>query len=187
MVLIAWYGNWELPWSHNPAEFPSTWKLVKGTLVCAFTEDFLFYVSHRAFHCKDKRLPLYQWFHKMHHEYSKPICIASEYAHPVENLFCNTMPTLTPCLILGKKMHYYQAVHWLTIRIYETHEGHSGYEFPWSPFRLIPFGNDATYHDYHHSKNFGNYASLMSIWDTLFDTNKDYYEGQIINAKLKSE
>ena len=65
---------------------------------------------------------------------------------------------------------------WGGIRLIETHDGHSGYEFPWSIFRLLPFGADATYHDFHHSKNVCNYSSFMTIWDTIFDTNKDYYQ-----------
>jgi len=40
---------------------------------------------------------------------------------------------------------------------------------------MIPFGADATYHNYHHSRNVGNYSSVMTVWDTLFNTNKDYY------------
>ena len=35
----------------------------------------------------------------------------------------------------------------------------SGFEFPWSPFRLLPFSASATYHDYHHSHNRGNFSS----------------------------
>lgn len=72
-------------------------------------------------------------------------------------------------------MHYATFMIWLTIRSLESHDGHSGYEFPWSPFRMIPFGADATYHNYHHSRNVGNYSSTMTIWDTILNTNKDYY------------
>jgi sterol desaturase/sphingolipid hydroxylase (fatty acid hydroxylase superfamily) len=65
---------------------------------------------------------------------------------------------------------------WGGIRLVETHDGHSGYEFPWSVFRLLPFGSDATYHDFHHTKNVGNYSSLMTVWDTIFDSNTQYWE-----------
>jgi len=72
-------------------------------------------------------------------------------------------------------MHVGTILTWLLIRSLESHDGHSGYEFPWSPFRMIPFGADATYHNYHHSRNVGNYSSVMTVWDSIFNTNKDYY------------
>jgi len=78
-------------------------------------------------------------------------------------------------LILGSNMHFGTVLCWTMMRSLETHDAHSGYEFPWSAFRMIPFGADATYHSYHHSENVGNYSTFMTIWDTIFNTNKDYY------------
>lgn len=94
--------------------------------------------------------------------------------------------------LLGSSMHASTLMTLLVIRVFETHDGHSGYEFPWSPFRLIPFGAGATYHDFHHSKNVGNYGSFMTVWDTIFNTNKDYYAAEIAQKeknleKMKSE
>jgi len=40
---------------------------------------------------------------------------------------------------------------WFTLRVTETTEGHSGYEFSWSPFRLLPLSGSSDYHNYHHS------------------------------------
>lgn len=67
-------------------------------------------------------------------------------------------------------------MNWGVLRVYETHEAHSGYEPPCSMFRIIPFGLDASYHIFHHTKNVGNYSTFMTIWDTVFNTNQDYYE-----------
>jgi len=61
------------------------------------------------------------------------------------------------------------------VRMIETTEGHSGYEFPGSPFYLLPFGADYTYHAFHHSKNIGNYSSFFTIWDTVCGSNLDFY------------
>ena len=73
----------------------------------------------------------------------------------------------------------------------ESVDSHSGYEFPFTPFRLVPFSGSATYHDYHHSSNTGNYSSFFTIWDTLFNENTDYYahEDQIDqkNRALKAD
>ena len=42
---------------------------------------------------------------------------------------------------------------------------HSGYDFPWSMFTLIPFQGSALEHDLHHSKNTGNFGSFFTWWD----------------------
>ena len=73
-------------------------------------------------------------------------------------------------------MHFMTAVTWYAIRYIESTEGHSGYEFSWSPFRLIPFGSDFAYHAFHHSHNVGNYSSFFTIWDSVFGQNKVYYQ-----------
>jgi len=41
---------------------------------------------------------------------------------------------------------------------------------------LIPFATSSSYHNFHHSYNIGNYSSFFSMWDTLFGTNKTYYQ-----------
>ena len=138
-------------------------------------EDFSFYFIHRLLHTKSKYLPLYQMIHKQHHEHVNPISVAAEDIHPVEFFFnlCGTM--FGPC-VLGSKMHYWTLIIWGLVRIQQSLDAHCGYEFPWSPFGLIPFGASATYHHWHHTKNVGNYSSYMTIWDTIFDSNADYYE-----------
>ena len=90
-------------------------------------------------------------------------------------------PTLSGVLILGKNCHGHTAFLWSAYRLLATHDGHSGYEFPWSMFNILPFGVGSDYHDYHHSHNDGNYSSSFSIWDTIFDSNSNYY------AKVKKE
>lgn len=138
-------------------------------------EDFGFHMMHRLLHCKNKRLPLYQWIHKQHHEFKYPVSIASEYCHPLEYALSNHFTSFFGLFLLGNKCHMWTLMTWGTLRVLETHEGHSGYEFPWSIFRLIPFGGDATYHFFHHTKNVGNYSSFFTIWDTVFDSNKEFY------------
>jgi len=69
------------------------------------------------------------------------------------------------------------------MRISQTMEGHSGYDFPLpisvllgNPFSLMPvMGTCAAYHDFHHSHNTGNYCSFFTVWDSVFDNNADYY------------
>ena len=64
---------------------------------------------------------------------------------------------------------------WVNFRVFDAHEGHSGYEFTWSPLRLLPFSSSSEFHNFHHSNYEGNYASFFNFWDTLFNTNKEYY------------
>ena len=56
---------------------------------------------------------------------------------------------------------------------------------------MLPFETDASYHDFHHFKNVGNYGGKMTIWDSLFDMNTDYYqaypEGTRYNEHLKEQ
>lgn len=65
---------------------------------------------------------------------------------------------------------------WYAIRLTETVDGHCGYEFSWSPFRLLPLSGSAEYHNFHHSHNVGVFASFFTYWDSIFKTNKEYFE-----------
>merc|ERR1711974_112076 len=75
----------------------------------------------------------------------------------------------------------------------ETCDGHCGYEFSWSPFRLLPLSGSSTYHNFHHRINVGNYGSFFTIWDTLCGTNKQYFkhlakkEKEQLTAKVSTE
>ncbi|KAI5428979.1 Methylsterol monooxygenase 1-2, variant 2, partial [Lathyrus oleraceus] len=59
----------------------------------------------------------------------------------------------------------------------EAIETHSGYEFPWSFTKYIPFYGGPTYHDYHHSvggTSQGNFASVFTYCDYIYGTQKGY-------------
>ncbi|DAZ93383.1 TPA: hypothetical protein N0F65_012440 [Lagenidium giganteum] len=70
---------------------------------------------------------------------------------------------------------------WMCLRLMETIDAHSGYQFPWSFTQLM---DGAKRHDYHHSHNVGMYGGIMLFWDWIFGTDKPYYEHQ---AKLRSK
>jgi 4-alpha-methyl-delta7-sterol-4alpha-methyl oxidase len=61
-------------------------------------------------------------------------------------------------------------------KVFDTYEGHSGYDVPWSPMRVIPFANSNTHHNFHHSKNVGAFGGFTYIWDHVFGSNKEYYK-----------
>ena len=137
-----------------------------------FCEDVAFYFSHRFLH-----LPLvYPYIHKIHHTYTTTVSLAAEYCHPLEFALGNMLPTAVGPALLGPNAHALTVFAWYMVRTGETLDGHCGYDFSFSPYRLIPFSGSAEYHDFHHSHNVGNYGSFFCIWDTVFGTNKAYYD-----------
>eukprot|EP00455_Lapot_gusevi_P014815 TRINITY_DN17463_c0_g1_i1.p1 TRINITY_DN17463_c0_g1~~TRINITY_DN17463_c0_g1_i1.p1 ORF type:complete len:157 (-),score=32.90 TRINITY_DN17463_c0_g1_i1:112-582(-) len=133
-------------------------------------EDTIFYFAHRTLH----HPAIYQYMHKWHHQYKETVGIAAEYAHPMEYLLANMIPTAIGPLLCGA--HLYTFFMWLILRIGETIDGHCGYEFPWSPYRLIPFSGSASVHDFHHSHNVGNFASFFTWWDRICGTDHAWVE-----------
>jgi sterol desaturase/sphingolipid hydroxylase (fatty acid hydroxylase superfamily) len=62
----------------------------------------------------------------------------------------------------------------MILRIYDGYNGHSGYNFSWTPLQLLPFCTNDDFHDFHHSHNCGNYGSQFRFLDTIFNTNKPF-------------
>ena len=141
-------------------------------IFCMMCEDFFFHMSHRILHWK----AIYPYIHKTHHEHKITICITTNYAHPLEFIFGNILTTASGVIILGSRIHITTIWIWYMIRTLESTEGHSGYDFPWSVWRMIPFGSDYGYHVFHHSNNIGNFSSFFTIWDSILGSNKVYYE-----------
>ncbi len=135
-------------------------------------EDFAFHLAHRFLHLR----AVYPLIHKQHHNYRTSVGIAAEYAHPLEFLISGALPGSIGGMLLGKHMHFCTVILWLFMRVFEALDGHCGYEFSWSPFRLFPFSTSAQYHDYHHSQNVCNFSSFFSFWDTIFGQNADYFK-----------
>lgn len=170
--------------SMSMEDLPDAKTLALTITLFMVVEDFLFYFTHRLLHWR----LIYPYIHKMHHTHGTTVGIAAEYAHPIEFLFSNMLPTSAGPALLGGNVHLLTVLAWYVIRFGETLDGHCGYEFSWSPFRLIPFSGSAEYHDFHHSANVGNYGSFFSIWDSVFGTNKVFYEHlNERDAKAKSD
>ena len=72
------------------SNLPSLTTIAWQLFVCVQVDDFLFYWLHRLFHYKY----LYKYIHKRHHEYRYPIPLAVEWAHPIEEIVANTMPSM---------------------------------------------------------------------------------------------
>lgn len=123
---IRWGMSIEPKWPSIPIIF-------RDLLFAVFINDTLFYWAHRGLH----HPAIYKYIHKRHHMFKSNIGIASEFAHPIEDLFANVIPTIGGCLLMGS--HVYVLWLWLVIRIFETIDAHSGYSFPYSPFKIFSF------------------------------------------------
>ncbi|KAN0034010.1 hypothetical protein ACTFIV_000490 [Dictyostelium citrinum] len=152
------------------------------TIACSFIiEDFYFYWAHRALH----HGIWYKYIHKVHHDFASPFGITAEYAHPLETIILGAGTVIGP-FIFSRDLFTLWV--WLGVRLYQTVECHSGYDFPWSFTNLIPFWGGAPFHDYHHEVFIGNYASTFTYLDKIFGTSgKSYYTRKDKKSINKSE
>ena len=140
-------------------------------LFCLVMEDFGFHHAHQLLHTKQ-----FYWIHKIHHRYHAPIAVSAAYAHPLEYMFGNLLPSVLGPLLLQNRMHAWSFCIWLMFRASAAVENHSGYEFPWSMYQAIPFKAPTEYHDFHHNRNQGTYSGVLRLWDMIYGTNTHYFE-----------
>ena|ERR1700733_3672113 len=162
-----YFNNWHIKFLTSVEQLPNSYTLIASIVFMMICEDFTFHFTHKFLHWK----VIYPYIHKIHHTHVTTIGIAAEYAHPLEYLFGNIVPGVMGALILGGNCHLFTVLSWGLVRLGETLDSHSGYEFSWSPYRLIPLSTSAKYHDFHHSHNIGNFSSFFSFWDTIEGTN----------------
>jgi len=171
LLMNAVINNYETQLSFEVEKLPDSWTIMTTISFMMICEDFAFHFTHKFMHWR----VIYPYFHKVHHTYKTTVGIASEYTHPVDFFIGSLTPGALGAIILGKNCHFFTFLCWIMVRSGETIDGHCGYEFSWSPYRLVPFSASATYHDFHHSHNVGNFSSFFSFWDTICGTNKLYF------------
>ncbi|KAM1139487.1 hypothetical protein FF1_039630 [Malus domestica] len=150
-------------------------------VVYFIVEDFSHYWIHRMLHCKWA----YEKIHRVHHEYTAPIGLAAPYAHWAEILILGLPSFLGPALVPCHITTYWL---WFVLRQLEAIETHSGYNFPWSPTKFIPFYGGAKYHDYHHyigGRSKSNFASVFTYCDYIYGTHKGYQSHKQVLEKAK--
>ncbi|XP_054823744.1 methylsterol monooxygenase 1-1-like [Prosopis cineraria] len=162
---------------------PSGWEILSQLAVYFMIEDYTNYWIHRFLHGKWG----YEKIHRVHHEYTAPIGFAAPYAHWAEILILGIPSFLGPAIVPGHMITFWL---WIALRQIEAIDTHSGYDFPWSLTKYIPFYGGAEYHDYHHYVGGhcqSNFASVFTYCDYIYGTDKGYRHQKKILQKLKEE
>lgn len=150
------------------APFPSLFTMCYQLALLFLMEDTWHYWGHRLLH----HPYLYKRVHKQHHKFAAPFGLTAEYAHPIEVAFTGTGTVGSPLLLayLGGNMHLLTIMVWITLRLVQAIDAHSGYEFPISLHHFLPIWAGADHHDDHHHFFLGNYASSFRHWDYFLGT-----------------
>jgi sterol desaturase/sphingolipid hydroxylase (fatty acid hydroxylase superfamily) len=115
-------------------------------------------------------LPWLYRFHKEHHAFNTTTGIAAEHHHILDSL-ANALPTFIPPILLG--MHPFILCIHMALRTWESVDTHTGYAFPWTPFRYLPgMAYQQEYHCFHHHTNIGAYSILL--FDHFLGTDSAY-------------
>lgn len=159
---------------------PSAWETMTQLVVYSLVEDYIDYWLHRFLHTKWG----YDKIHYEHHEIRTATGFGASYAElTVYAITIFAGPAIVPCHV---------TTHWLwfSIRIMVNMDTHSGYDFPFSLSKLIPFYVGAKFHDYHHyagGQSQSNFSSIFTYCDNLYGTNKGYmyHKGSLLKLKMK--
>lgn len=147
---------------------PRWYVIAAQVLCCAIIEDTWHYWVHRLMHHPS----LYKHVHKIHHNFQAPFGMVAEYAHPIETIVLGFGFFVG---ILALCSHFVLLWAWVTFRLMETIDVHSGYDVPHlNPMHLIPGYAGARFHDFHHYNFVGNYSSTFVWWDRLLGTDGQY-------------
>lgn len=73
---------------------------IRDFIISMYFSQIIFYIIHRCFHTKY----LYK-FHKVHHEYKRPLGFTAAYAHPIDYIFGNMIPLGVMPFILGSDIY----------------------------------------------------------------------------------
>ncbi|UJR28231.1 hypothetical protein I4U23_009481 [Adineta vaga] len=161
--LLNYFGYLDI---HGPR--PSWLTIVYQLMLFILSEDAIFFWTHYFLHTPW----LYKTIHKKHHVYTQPTGVVSVLSDPWESLQNQIAIWFMPVLL--KEKHIFTLCLWIAIRVYQTVNAHSGYNFPyistqyWVPWIM----SGALGHDFHHQHGKWNYGSFFNVWDRLMNTHR---------------
>jgi methylsterol monooxygenase len=93
------------------------------------------------------------------------------------------------CYFTGGNLHVVTMYIWVTLRLFQAIDAHSGYDFPWSLQHILPFWSGADHHDFHHMAFTNNYSTSFRWLDSLFGTDDKYraYKVKVKAVKAGAE
>ncbi|CAL1526800.1 unnamed protein product [Lymnaea stagnalis] len=152
--MMKWRGC-----SCSPNDLPTFHWAVFELTVFTLIEEICFYYSHRLLH----HPRLYRFIHKRHHEWTAPISIVSIYAHPLEHIVSNMLPSALGPILMGSHL----ATAWMfwALVLLSTTVAHCGYHLPFLP--------SPEAHDYHHLK-FNQNFGVLGVLDRLHGTDAQF-------------
>ncbi|XP_037012523.2 cholesterol 25-hydroxylase [Artibeus jamaicensis] len=161
-TLLHWAGGAAL----LPREAPELLQLVYHLVLCLLLFDTEVFAWHLLHH----KVPwLYRNVHKMHHKNSPSFALATQYMSFWELLSLGFFDMMNVTLL---QCHPLTVMVFHVVNIWLSVEDHSGYEFPWSTHKLVPFGwyGGVAHHDLHHSQFNCNFAPYFTHWDRILGT-----------------
>jgi methylsterol monooxygenase len=115
------------------------------------------------------------------------------------------------CCLLISRVHMFTTYTWVTLRLFQAIDAHSGYgkkpiivplpqpstdssqplstDFSWSLRHFIPFWPGVNHHDFHRMSFTNNYATSFRWWDRIFGTDDKYraYKAHLAAAKKQKK
>lgn len=175
--LFRWRGMAQM--YSEDAAFPGLAVVAASLVVFIMVDDTWFYWGHRLLHHKH----LYRAIHKKHHRFKIPLGLGTEYAHPIEALAVNGVSTMLGPFLLCSNPKL--ALMYAGLKLWQSMESHSGYvfPFPWSLFDVMENGR----HEFHHSRNDGNFGGIFGFWDQLMGTDAAFERFRALRAKNGAE
>ncbi|KAB0392025.1 hypothetical protein E2I00_004056 [Balaenoptera physalus] len=100
---------------------------------------------------------------------SSPFALATQYMSVGELLSLGFFDMMNVLLL---QCHPLTVLTFHVVNIWLSVEDHSGYDFPWSTHKLVPFGwyGGVEHHDLHHSQFTCNFAPYFTHWDRILGT-----------------
>ncbi|KAM4678113.1 fatty acid hydroxylase domain-containing protein 2 [Discoglossus pictus] len=146
-----------MKWRGSPCgmELPTFHWVLLELSIFVLIEEILFYYSHRLFHHPS----IYKRIHKQHHEWTAPVGVVSLYAHPLEHIFSNMLPSMVGPMLMGS--HVTTIMLWFCLALVVTTISHCGYHLPFLP--------SPEFHDFHHLK-FNQCYGVLGVLDRLHGT-----------------